>query len=691
MNNTPNNSLNRIEFNFTCYALKLLGHNLYSNPWTAVSEIVANGIDAKANNVYVLVDLFNKKTATIEIIDDGSGMTYDDLCNKYTIIGRNKRMDDPNDKTVLGRKGIGKLAALFLSDKYFLCTKSYEETSAWQVDVSNTKDDDVPSLERCSLFPPVSSEKVWDEITTGTIIKLTNVNLEKIGRERLKALPVILSDYYLSDVINCKIWVCVRQNEYEEICFMPVKKHISFSTMYAIFDNTDKGYKNRIQDGVFLNKPNELPPPLDYRHSTKILEDFNDTEGELVIENINGDSIIANYKMNGWIGIHASLDQSTQRRNDADFNRISYHGNAIRLYVRGKLAVDNLMPYINNTQAFSNYIEGEISFDILDDDRFEDISTSNREGYKKDDPRVKKLVEIVGKIVQRLIGERSDIGTRINNEYNSYMEKLRAEEEEKRRLSEQKLKISEEREKIAVNEKIKAERLVKSERKRMDYIVSVSNVDSNNVLPSMHSIYNLSTNSKKQIAKFKKYLNVIPKNLYSTIETLGEINNQILYISKSISKSNYLVDSEEKDSDLCAYISEYIDRIARKIYGSKIKIFVDDKLEKRLIIKINTVNIVTIIENIIGNSIKSKAKNLYITFKNVDDYYEILFRDDGKGLSEEVANSDDIFLFGYTTTSGAGLGLYYTKKYVEEINGNIQIISDISDGFALKLSWKDGE
>jgi len=59
-------------------------------------------IDAKTKNIYVLVDLFNKETAQIEIIDDGWGMTYDDLCNKYTIIGRNKRLDNPDDKTILG-------------------------------------------------------------------------------------------------------------------------------------------------------------------------------------------------------------------------------------------------------------------------------------------------------------------------------------------------------------------------------------------------------------------------------------------------------------------------------------------------------------------------------------------------------------------------------------------------------------
>ena len=100
MNNTPNNTPDKIEFNFTCYALKLLGQNLYSNPWTAVSEIVANGIDAKANNIYILVDLFDKDSAQIEVIDDGYGMTYHDLCEKYTIIGRNKKTNKIEKLTI---------------------------------------------------------------------------------------------------------------------------------------------------------------------------------------------------------------------------------------------------------------------------------------------------------------------------------------------------------------------------------------------------------------------------------------------------------------------------------------------------------------------------------------------------------------------------------------------------------------
>ena len=146
--NKKMHSENEIDFNFTYYALKLLGHNLYTNPWTAISELVANGIDAKANQIKVLVDLKDKNHAQIEILDNGSGMNYRDLCEKYTVIGRNKRLDTPQDKSILGRKGIGKLAALYLSSKYYIMTKTSEYAEIWGVDISEYCDTDIPKMKR---------------------------------------------------------------------------------------------------------------------------------------------------------------------------------------------------------------------------------------------------------------------------------------------------------------------------------------------------------------------------------------------------------------------------------------------------------------------------------------------------------------------------------------------------------------
>jgi HSP90 family molecular chaperone len=106
-------------FSFTWLALKLLGQGLYSNPWSALSELVANGLDAGATTVSVYIDLRTKSRARVEIFDNGIGMSRDDI-RIYAQVGHNKRSSA--DTTVpsfvtspMGRKGIGKLAALYLA------------------------------------------------------------------------------------------------------------------------------------------------------------------------------------------------------------------------------------------------------------------------------------------------------------------------------------------------------------------------------------------------------------------------------------------------------------------------------------------------------------------------------------------------------------------------------------------------
>ena len=88
-----NNVSEQIQFNFTYYAMKLLGRNLYSSPWTAISEIVANGIDAGAEKVYVYVDMSDKHHSVVEIFDNGNGMTKNDSI-KQVAKDRNVKKND---------------------------------------------------------------------------------------------------------------------------------------------------------------------------------------------------------------------------------------------------------------------------------------------------------------------------------------------------------------------------------------------------------------------------------------------------------------------------------------------------------------------------------------------------------------------------------------------------------------------
>ena len=163
------NTKNEIYFNFSYFALHLLGKGLYSNAWTAIAELVANGFDANAKNVKIYINAANKEKSVIEIFDDGYGMDYEDLVSKYTLIGRDKRddktIDEETKKQLMGRKGIGKLAALYLSKKYYLISKTKKESSAWCLDSLDAKDSDVPRLDRIDA-KKIKKEQNWNDDKT---------------------------------------------------------------------------------------------------------------------------------------------------------------------------------------------------------------------------------------------------------------------------------------------------------------------------------------------------------------------------------------------------------------------------------------------------------------------------------------------------------------------------------------------
>ena len=151
---TPKRTL---DFTMTSRALKLLGQNLYARPWSAVSELVANGIDAGATEIYVsMTENPATNTGILEVLDNGSGMNDDDL-KHYVSIGFDKRATSRSintSRSPMGRKGIGKLAALYLSNQYYIQTKTEPQAgtqfhSSWHMELDlKTDADEEPTLDQ---------------------------------------------------------------------------------------------------------------------------------------------------------------------------------------------------------------------------------------------------------------------------------------------------------------------------------------------------------------------------------------------------------------------------------------------------------------------------------------------------------------------------------------------------------------
>lgn len=682
----------KIPFNFTYFAMKLLGKNLYSNPWTAVSEIVANGIDAGANNVYVLIDMRNKEKAIVEIFDDGSGMSFSDLSQKYTLIGRNKRLGEDNrEGKTLGRKGIGKLAALYLSSRYSLFTKTSDGKSCWEVDTNGILDSDIPALVEVTYDSNrLISNSQWKKLNTGTMIQLSDVDLRKIGPERLKSLPAMLADYYLDTVIKTNILVCVIQNDDDSIQFRKIEKDIHFETMYGMFDNTELGYKNLLQDKVYLTKKNAEPKVNIPRDTIVLDENKYPCSGKIQMVDINGVDKEIPYKLVGWIGIHSSLDNEILERNSPNAKKIQNHPNALRLYVRGKLAVNNLMPYVASTAAFASYIEGEISFDILDDDLFEDASTSNREGYSISDPRIKKLIEVVGKIITSLVVERNKIGNKINEEIKAIKEAKEAEvklEKERREaaehLAEQERKnaqVAQENRKKAENERDVAIEQSDKAKERLFVLENNFTSEGENYKHAVHLSVNFAKEIRSLVSDFEEY-DDISGEILQTIMDIDLSAAKIENLPKFVDSATFSLSSPKIKTDIMKLIKEYLE-----VKGNSRLNYLFE-ISETSIIELDFLNILMFLENVISNSLKASATSLTIKSYKADGHLQIDFIDNGKGLDPKYKNNpQEIFELGETSTyEGFGIGAFHMREIIKTLYGDIFAIPSNKNGLTIRV------
>ena len=705
------NTESTIYFNFSYFALRLLGKGLYSNHWTAIAELVANGLDAQADSVKIYINLIDQENASIEIFDNGSGMDYNDLSEKYVLIGKDKREDDQISeeikKQLMGRKGIGKLAALYMSNKYYLVSKKNGKETAWCLDASNVKDSDIPKLDKCIVSDiGIECYQEWEKFRTGTLIRLTNVNLTNFGVKTLEGLKARLSDFYLTDELKGKIEVCVINKAGDDISFEEVKKSIAFKNFYAFYNNTDVNLESKLSKyvkiGSTIEEITEIPRKVQVldanNYEIEGKKNFIKADGTLTKEKMP-------YRMTGWIGIHTSIKKVEAQWNDEEYlkNKV-YRPNQLRLYVRNKLAVENFLDYVKNTQAFANYIEGEISFDILDDNELGDIATSNRQGFVEDNERVQLLIDILKPIINALIRARSNIGTQINNEEKEFR---RAETEriEKEKREEEGRRIQAEREREAAiaqkeqaekekNEQEKRAELLNahlgSEKKRNHFLVDSLDEDQINFAKRLHMIrINSSTISKvvkNNVMKLKRG-KFKEEDAWDCLKKISYLNSRMQAVLEYSAMAQFNTKEEFMEGNLFDFIEEYAINILNRSDRLKVQVVRSDI--EGIEMKFVPQNIAIILDNVVSNSTKYNANELRVLLGKDEKQYTIDFIDDGDGVSPDIADLNELFEFGkgYTLT-GTGVGLYHIKDIVEkDLQGTVTIESEPKKGFALHVRF----
>ncbi|MBM4464159.1 MAG: sensor histidine kinase [Chloroflexi bacterium] len=114
-----------LSFSITARTALLLGRESISSPVVAVLELVKNAYDADANNATVRFRKAGTSEGTIEISDDGHGMTWEDIKTKWMVIGTDNKQREPispGGRIRVGEKGIGRFALDRLASQVVLET-----------------------------------------------------------------------------------------------------------------------------------------------------------------------------------------------------------------------------------------------------------------------------------------------------------------------------------------------------------------------------------------------------------------------------------------------------------------------------------------------------------------------------------------------------------------------------------------
>ena len=353
------------------------------------------------------------------------------------------------------------------------------------------------------------------------------------------------------------------------------------------------------------------------------------------------------------------------------------------------MAVENFLDILKNTQAFSNYIEGEISFDILDDDRFEDIATTNRQSLVTDDERVKLLIEILNPIIGKMIRERVRLGQEVKKEEDTIEAEIERQREEKEREQEEARQKAEKEAKEERKEKEKEKARRKKAEKTIEQINSenvflrkTTNVDIDALLTTFHSVLN---DSEAITEVINLYTPPTLSNINDLVDGVKEANQKIYTISKMATLKNFSDKKEPINGDFITFLKFYLKELSSYKYNKNVQ-FIDNlddkyKLNKEFI----PIEIILMMDNIVSNSKKAKAKAIELkTIKKGNSIF-INIQDNGKGLNPE-ANKTLIFEKGKSYTNGSGLGLYQVKNAIKKLGGNVEY-KETEIGFCLEVKF----
>lgn len=223
------------------------------------------------------------------------------------------------------------------------------------------------------------------------------------------------------------------------------------------------------------------------------------------------------------------------------------------------------------------------------------------------------------------------------------------------------------------------------------FLKSVKSQDLDEVVSFMHSIGISATTIENYLSstyqKLNRGIEISKLEIQRIIENISIENRKILSITRFATKANFKLYAEDSFVDLVEFISEYCLNILAPLRREDISIEVLNNSKIKYSKTIKPIEVSILLDNFLSNSIRAKARNFTIEFqKSKNDPLIVKIKDDGKGIPD--SNLERIFDFGFTTTSGSGLGLFHVKQVLEKMSCEVSVNNKIKKGVEFILKFK---
>ncbi len=725
---------NTLRWRFDVSTFRLIGRELITDRITALFELVKNCYDANSTRVDVVFENVSSinPESKITIRDDGYGMGFKDIRDKWMVIGTSSKRNEPYspapfNRRCVGEKGIGRFAVDKLGDKVNILTKKKGDTERLNVEIdwnkyetsfqegsTATKDDesyldDVSQnyetkqvidsqnkiyQEKLLLFTDIDNKyqfekaKISEQGTTLEVSGIREIWTEKDIDRLYKELTKLISPFYPLDP---PFDIYITSNEYDKYKKETIVKvdSIQFASHSASlsFDKEGQTQEELYFDNDTGEIRNRSVSPKSFGLISMKLFYFNDSAKRQYHAKYKSDETridgIKIYRDGLITTPFAEFEAHPDKKRDIlgidkrlwrdIFNRLSTR-DIIGIVDITKENNPNIVDATNRQDFVDNIEYRELKqFIISQIDVFSELRIFEREKRKAnvaDD--LKKASEDVSDFVKTI-----EVIEKNNPSLKRELSPLKRQAKQvnsvvKKGISEQKK---------AEKDFLRKENIYLSLMSLQDYAANMSHA----VRTSLGKIKDKAEFFKLHYPnhELEEFFKLYAIEIFEEMTVLSKVINYML----SYAGSNIPFD----DFDVKKLIENLFEEYQFRFENEEITPLIE--IHDNFIINANRQFFADIFQNLIDNSIKAlkkgENKRIKCTGYIENDSFILFFSDNGIGIKEE--EREKVFELYHTSTAedgGAGLGLFIVKTRIEALKGTVEVVDNefLPTGATIKIT-----